>query len=313
MQDPEKMRNRAEDAIGNTPLVRLERLERENGLYAQLYVKLEGCNLAGSVKDRVARALLDSAEAKGLLLPGSTVIEPTSGNTGIGLAAVGIPRGYRVVLVMPETMSAERRSLLRAYGAELVLTEGALGMAGSIQRAKKMTEDTPGAYMPNQFSNPAAAQAHYDTTGPEIWADTAGGADIFVAGVGTGGTVTGVGRFLKEKKPGVQVVAVEPFSSPVISGGKAGAHGIQGIGAGFVPDVLDVGLLDEVIAVQDRDAFATGRALARRDGILAGVSSGAALWAALLVAARPENAGKKLVVLLADTGERYLSTPMYAE
>ncbi|MDL2218885.1 cysteine synthase A [Ruminococcaceae bacterium OttesenSCG-928-O06] len=301
-----------EAAIGGTPLVRLLRLEKALGCSAELLAKVEGKNPAGSVKDRVAKAMIDAAEANGSLAPGGVLIEPTSGNTGIGLAAVGIPRGYRVMLTMPDTMSEERRRLLRAYGAKLVLTPGALGMKGAIEKAQSLCRETPGAIVPGQFENPANPAAHRATTGPEIWAQSEGLVDVLVAGVGTGGTVTGAGGYLKEKNPQLQVVAVEPASSPVLAGGKAGPHGLQGIGAGFVPGVLDVSLLDEVVPVQDQDAYEMGRLLAGTEGILAGVSSGAALWAALQLAQRRQNAGKRIVVILPDTGERYLSTPLFA-
>lgn len=299
--------------IGNTPLLELTHLERAYQLSARLIAKLEYFNPAGSVKDRVARAMLDEAEASGVLRPGSVVIEPTSGNTGIGLAAVAAARGYRTIIVMPETMSMERRQLMRAYGAELVLTEGALGMAGAVARADALAKEIPNSFVPGQFRNPANAQAHYDTTGPEIYADTNGAVDYFVAGVGTGGTVTGVGRYLKEQNPAVRIVAVEPKNSPVLSTGVAGPHKIQGIGAGFLPPVLDTEIYDEVICVEDADAFAMSRQLGHAEGLLVGISSGAALWAALEVAKRPENAGKTVVVLLPDTGERYLSTPLFAQ
>ena len=302
-----------EQLIGKTPLVELTHLEREEGLEARVLAKLECFNPAGSVKDRVAKAMLDDAEARGLLGPGSVIIEPTSGNTGIGLASVAAARGYRAVIVMPETMSAERRQLLRAYGAELVLTPGAAGMAGAIARAEELAGEIPGGFIPGQFVNPANPAAHRASTGPEIWEDTDGQVDVFVAGVGTGGTVTGVGSYLKSRKPSVYVAAVEPASSPVLSGGAAGSHGIQGIGAGFVPETLDGSVCDEIIPVEDGDAFAAGRRMGRSEGVLIGISSGAALWAALRLARRPENRGKTIVALLPDAGDRYLSTQMFAE
>lgn len=303
----------ADQLIGGTPLLELKRIEREEGLEARILAKLEYFNPAGSVKDRVAKAMLDDAEARGLLGPGSVIIEPTSGNTGIGLASVAAARGYRVVIVMPETMSAERRQLLRAYGAELVLTPGAAGMAGAIARAEELAGEIPGGFIPGQFVNPANPAAHRASTGPEIWEDTDGQVDVFVAGVGTGGTVTGVGSYLKSRKPSVYVAAVEPASSPVLSGGAAGSHGIQGIGAGFVPETLDGSVCDEIIPVEDGDAFAAGRRMGRSEGVLIGISSGAALWAALRLARRPENRGKTIVALLPDAGDRYLSTQMFAE
>ena len=303
----------ADQLIGGTPLLELKRIEREEGLEARILAKLEYFNPAGSVKDRVAKAMLDDAEARGLLGPGSGIIEPTSGNTGIGLASVAAARGYRVVIVMPETMSAERRQLLRAYGAELVLTPGAAGMAGAIARAEELAGEIPGGFIPGQFVNPANPAAHRASTGPEIWEDTDGQVDVFVAGVGTGGAVTGVGSYLKSRKPSVYVAAVEPASSPVLSGGAAGPHGIQGIGAGFVPETLDRSVCDEIIPVEDGDAFATGRRMGRSEGVLVGISSGAALWAALQLARRPENRGKTIVALLPDAGDRYLSTQMFAE
>ena len=301
------------DLIGGTPLLELTNYEKANELNAKIYAKLEYFNPAGSVKDRIAKAMLDDAEEKGLLKPGAVIIEPTSGNTGIGLASVAASRGYKVILTMPETMSVERRNLLKAYGAELVLTEGAKGMAGAIAKAKELAEQTPNSYIPSQFTNPANPAVHLKTTGPEIWADTDGKVDIFVAGVGTGGTLSGVGAYLKSQNPNVKVVAVEPASSPVLSGGKAGPHKIQGIGAGFVPDTLNTDVYDEILPVQNEDAFATGRALARSEGVLVGISSGAAVFAAAQLAKRPENAGKVIVALLPDTGERYLSTPMFAD
>lgn len=301
------------DLIGGTPLLELTNYEKANELNAKIYAKLEYFNPAGSVKDRIAKAMLDDAEEKGLLKPGAVIIEPTSGNTGIGLASVAASRGYKVILTMPETMSVERRNLLKAYGAELVLTEGAKGMPGAIAKAKELTEQTPNSYIPSQFTNPANPAVHLKTTGPEIWADTDGKVDIFVAGVGTGGTLSGVGAYLKSQNPNVKVVAVEPATSQVLSGGKAGPHKIQGIGAGFVPDTLNADIYDEILPVQNEDAFATGRALARSEGVLVGISSGAAVFAAAQLAKRPENAGKVIVALLPDTGERYLSTPMFAD
>lgn len=301
------------DLIGGTPLLELTNYEKANELNAKIYAKLEYFNPAGSVKDRIAKAMLDDAEEKGLLKPDAVIIEPTSGNTGIGLASVAASRGYKVILTMPETMSVERRNLLKAYGAELVLTEGTKGMPGAIAKAKELAEQTPNSYIPSQFTNPANPAVHLKTTGPEIWADTDGKLDIFVAGVGTGGTLSGVGAYLKSQNPNVKVVAVEPATSPVLSGGKAGPHKIQGIGAGFVPDTLNTDIYDEILPVQNEDAFATGRALARSEGVLVGISSGAAVFAAAQLAKRPENAGKVIVALLPDTGERYLSTPMFAD
>lgn len=301
------------DLIGGTPLLELTNYEKANELNAKIYAKLEYFNPAGSVKDRIAKAMLDDAEEKGLLKPGAVIIEPTSGNTGIGLASVAASRGYKVILTMPETMSVERRNLLKAYGAELVLTEGAKGMPGAIAKAKELAEQTPNSYIPSQFTNPANPAVHLKTTGPEIWTDTDGKVDIFVAGVGTGGTLSGVGAYLKSQNPNVKVVAVEPATSPVLSGGKAGPHKIQGIGAGFVPDTLNTDVYDEIFPVQNEDAFATGRALVRSEGVLVGISSGAAVFAAAQLAKRPENAGKVIVALLPDTGERYLSTPMFAD
>ena len=301
----------ADELIGSTPLLEVKNIEREEGLKARVLVKLEYFNPAGSVKDRVAKAMIDDAEEKGLLKPGSVIIEPTSGNTGIGLASVAAARGYRIIIVMPETMSVERRQLMKAYGAELVLSEGSKGMKGAIAKADELAKEIPGAFIPGQFVNPANPAAHYAATGPEIWADTDGQVDIFVAGVGTGGTITGVGQYLKEQSPAVKVVAVEPASSPVLSEGRSGAHMIQGIGAGFVPEVLDTGVYDEIVPVTNEDALSTGRRMGRSEGVLVGISSGAALWAAVELAKRPENAGKTIVALLPDTGDRYLSTPMY--
>ena len=303
----------ADQLIGKTPLLELTHIEKKFGLKARILAKLEYFNPAGSVKDRVARAMIDDAEARGVLKPGSVIIEPTSGNTGIGLASVAAARGYRIIIVMPETMSVERRQLMKAYGAELVLTEGAKGMTGAIAKAEELAKDIPGSFVPGQFVNPANPKAHFETTGPEIWADTDGQVDYFVAGVGTGGTVTGVGRYLKSQNAAVKVVAVEPKSSAVLSTGVAGAHKIQGIGAGFVPEVLDTAVYDEIIAVADEDAFRLGRELGRSEGVLVGISSGAALWAAIELAKRPENAGKTIVALLPDTGDRYLSTPLFAD
>ena len=309
----ERIYSSASQLIGRTPLLELTHMAREEGLKARLLAKLECCNPSGSVKDRIAKAMVEQAERQGLLQPGGTIIEPTSGNTGIGLAAVAAAKGYRAVLVMPDTMSIERRRLLKAYGAEVVLTEGALGMKGAIARAKALAAQTPGSFMPGQFSNAANPQAHWETTGPEIWQDTDGSVDIFVAGAGTGGTITGAGRYLKQQAPAVQVVAVEPAASPVLSRGVAGPHTIQGIGAGFVPPVLDTSIYDEVIAVENEAAFAAARRLARLEGVLAGISSGAALWAALKLAQRPQNEGKTIVALLPDGGDRYFSTPLFAE
>jgi cysteine synthase A len=301
------------DLIGKTPLLELSNYGQKAGLKAKLIGKLEYFNPAGSVKDRIAKAMLDDAEAKGLLKPGSVIIEPTSGNTGIGLASVAAARGYRVILTMPETMSVERRNLLKAYGAELVLTEGAKGMKGAIARADELAAEIPNAFIPGQFNNPANPAVHKATTGPEIWEDTDGEIDIFVAGVGTGGTITGTGEYLKSKNPDLKVVAVEPFDSPVLSEGRAGAHKIQGIGAGFIPQVLNTTVYDEVIRVKNEDAFEAGRALSKTEGLLIGISSGAAVWAASEIAKRPENAGKTIVVILPDTGERYLSTALFSE
>ena len=308
-----KIYTAADQLIGKTPLLELSRLEKKEGLKARVLAKLEYFNPAGSVKDRVAKAMIDDAEAKGQLKPGSVIIEPTSGNTGIGLASVAAARGYRSIIVMPETMSVERRQLMKAYGAELVLTEGAKGMSGAIAKAAELAKEIPNAFIPGQFVNPANPAVHKATTGPEIWEDTDGKVDIFVAGVGTGGTITGVGEYLKSRNPSVKVVAVEPSGSPVLSGGKAGAHKIQGIGAGFVPDVLDTRVYDEIIPVGNEAAFATGRLMGHTEGVLVGISSGAALWAAMELAKRPENKGKTIVVLMPDTGDRYLSSPMFAE
>ena len=303
----------ADQLIGKTPLLELTHIEKEFGLQAKLLAKLEYFNPAGSVKDRIAKKMLDDAERAGKLTKDSVIIEPTSGNTGIGLCSVAAARGYRIIIVMPETMSVERRQLMKAYGAELVLTEGAKGMKGAIAKADELAREIPHAFIPGQFVNPSNPQAHYETTGPEIYADTDGAVDIFVAGVGTGGTVTGVGRYLKEKKPGVKIVAVEPATSAVLSTGVAGAHKIQGIGAGFVPAVLDTKIYDEIVTVSNEDAFATGKLMGKREGVLVGISSGAALWAAMELAKRPENAGKTVVVLMPDTGDRYLSTPLFAD
>lgn len=301
------------ELIGGTPLLELTNYERKNDLKATILAKLEYFNPAGSVKDRIAQAMIDAAEASGALKPDSVIIEPTSGNTGIGLAAVAASRGYRIILTMPETMSVERRNLLKAYGAELVLTDGALGMKGAIAKAEELAAGLPNSFIPGQFVNPANPEAHIRTTGPEIWNDTDGRVDIFVAGIGTGGTITGVGKYLKSRNPEVNIVAVEPSASPVLTQGTAGPHKIQGIGAGFVPDTLDTSVYDEVITVTNEDAFATGKELARTDGVLTGISSGAALWAATKLAERPENAGKTIVVLLPDTGDRYLSTPLFTD
>ena len=302
----------ADQLIGKTPLLELTHIERKHRLEARLLAKLEYLNPAGSVKDRIAKAMIDDAEARGLLKKGSVIIEPTSGNTGIGLASVAAARGYRIIIVMPETMSVERRQLMKAYGAELVLTEGAKGMKGAIAKADALAKEIPNSFIPGQFVNPANPEVHRSTTGPEIWADTDGKVDCFVAGVGTGGTVTGVGQYMKELNPAVTVVAVEPASSPVLSQGTSGSHKIQGIGAGFVPDVLDTRVYDEIIAVENEDAFATGREIGHAEGVLVGISSGAAVWAAIELAKRPENKGKNIVVLLPDTGDRYLSTPLFA-
>ncbi|RHT21639.1 cysteine synthase A [Clostridium sp. AM33-3] len=303
----------ADQLIGKTPLLELTNIEKKFGLKAKILAKLEYLNPAGSVKDRIAKAMIDAAEASGELKPDSVIIEPTSGNTGIGLASVAAARGYRIIIVMPETMSVERRQLMKAYGAELVLTEGAKGMKGAIARADELAREIPNAFVTGQFVNPANPRAHFETTGPEIWEDTDGRVDYFVAGVGTGGTITGTGRFLKSKNPDVKVVAVEPASSAVLSTGVAGAHKIQGIGAGFVPEVLDTKIYDEIIPVSNDDAFATGKEVGKNEGVLVGISSGAALWAAIELAKRPENEGKTIVVLLPDTGDRYLSTPLFAD
>ena len=308
-----KIYTSASQLIGRTPLLELTNIELEEKLGARVLAKLEYLNPAGSVKDRIAKAMIDDAEQKGLLHSGSVIIEPTSGNTGIGLASVAAARGYRIIIVMPETMSVERRQLMKAYGAELVLTEGAKGMKGAIAKAEELAREIPGGFIPAQFVNPANPAAHRATTGPEIWEDTDGSVDIFVAGVGTGGTITGVGEYLKSQNPGVKVVAVEPASSPVLSKGVSGSHKIQGIGAGFVPEVLNTAVYDEIIAVENEDAFAAGRLVGRKEGVLVGISSGAAVWAAVQLAKREENRGKTIVVLLPDTGDRYLSTPMFAE
>ena len=308
-----KIYTSADQLIGHTPLLELTHIEAAEGLQAKILAKLEYFNPAGSVKDRIAKAMIDDAEAKGVLKPGSVIIEPTSGNTGIGLASVAAARGYRIIIVMPETMSVERRQLMKAYGAELVLTDGAKGMKGAIAKADELAKEIPNAFVPGQFVNPANPAAHKATTGPEIWEDTDGQVDLFVAGVGTGGTVTGVGDYLKSQNPNVKVVAVEPATSPVLSKGVAGAHKIQGIGAGFVPDVLDTRIYDEVIPVANEDAFTTGKLVGHKEGVLVGISSGAAVWAAIELAKRPENAGKTIVALLPDTGDRYLSTPLFAD
>ena len=308
-----KIYTSADQLIGHTPLMELTHIEKNENLAAKILAKLEYFNPAGSVKDRIAKAMIDDAEAKGVLKPGSVIIEPTSGNTGIGLASVAAARGYRIIIVMPETMSVERRQLMKAYGAELVLTEGAKGMKGAIAKAEELSHEIPNSFVPGQFVNAANPKAHFETTGPEIYEDTDGKVDIFVAGVGTGGTITGVGQYLKSKLPNVKVVAVEPATSAVLSTGVAGAHKIQGIGAGFVPEVLDTKVYDEIIPVSNEDAFAAGRMVGRSEGVLVGISSGAAVWAAIQLAKRPENAGKNIVVLLPDTGDRYLSTPMFAD
>ena len=308
-----KVYTSADQLVGKTPLLELVHIEKAEGLEAKVLGKLEYFNPAGSVKDRIAKAMIDDAEQKGLLKGGSVIIEPTSGNTGIGLASVAAARGYRIIIVMPETMSVERRQLMKAYGAELVLTEGAKGMKGAIAKADELAKEIPGSFIPGQFVNPANPAVHKATTGPEIWEDTDGKVDIFVAGVGTGGTVTGVGEYLKSQNPNVKVVAVEPASSPVLSKGVAGSHKIQGIGAGFVPDVLDSKVYDEIIPVENEDAFATGKLIGKKEGVLVGISSGAAVWAAIQLAKRPENKGKTIVALLPDTGDRYLSTPLFAD
>ena len=308
-----KIYTSADQLVGKTPLLELVHIEQAEGLEAKVLGKLEYFNPAGSVKDRIAKAMIDDAEQKGLLKPGSVIIEPTSGNTGIGLASVAAARGYRIIIVMPETMSVERRQLMKAYGAELVLTEGAKGMKGAIAKADELAKEIPDSFIPGQFVNPANPAVHKATTGPEIWEDTDGKVDIFVAGVGTGGTVTGTGEYLKSQNPHVQVVAVEPASSPVLSKGVAGSHKIQGIGAGFVPDVLDTKVYDEIITVDNEDAFATGKLIGKKEGVLVGISSGGAVWAAIQLAKRPENKGKTIVALLPDTGDRYLSTPLFAD
>ena len=303
----------ADQLIGKTPLLELTHIEQEEGLEARLIAKLEYFNPAGSVKDRIALAMIDDAERSGKLKPGAVIIEPTSGNTGIGLASVAAARGYRIIIVMPETMSVERRQLMKAYGAELVLTEGAKGMKGAIAKADELAAEIPGSFIPGQFVNPANPAVHKATTGPEIWEDTDGQVDVFVSGVGTGGTITGVGEYLREKNPNVKIVAVEPAASPVLSGGNPGAHKLQGIGAGFVPEVLNTGIYDEIITVDHEDAFAVGKRIGKSEGVLVGISSGAAVWAAIQLAKRPENKGKNIVVLLPDTGDRYLSTPLFAD
>ena len=308
-----KIYTSADQLIGKTPLLELSHIEKAEELKAKVLVKLEYFNPAGSVKDRIAKAMIDDAEATGALKPGSVIIEPTSGNTGIGLASVAAARGYRIIIVMPDTMSMERRQLMKAYGAELVLSEGAKGMKGAIAKADELAKEIPNSFIPGQFVNPANPKAHFETTGPEIWEDTDGAVDVFVAGVGTGGTLTGVGQYLKSKNPDVKVVAVEPKDSPVLSEGHAGSHKIQGIGAGFVPDVLDTKIYDEIIPVTNEDAFATGKRIGHAEGVLVGISSGAAVWAAIELAKRPENAGKTIVALLPDTGDRYLSTPLFAD
>lgn len=303
----------ADQLIGKTPLLELVHIEKDEGLEARILGKLEYFNPAGSVKDRIAKAMIDDAEEKGLLKPGSVIIEPTSGNIGIGLASVAAARGYRIIIVMPETMSVERRQLMKAYGAELVLTEGAKGMKGAIAKAEELAKEIPGGFIPGQFVNPSNPAAHRATTGPEIWEDTDGKVDIFIAGVGTGGTITGVGAYLKEQDPHVKIVAVEPAASPILSKGTAGSHKIQGIGAGFIPDVLDTKIYDEIIPVENEDAFAVGKKIGKSEGVLVGISSGAAVWAAIELAKRPENRGKTIVALLPDTGDRYLSTPLFAD
>ena len=308
-----KIYNSIDQLIGKTPIVELTNIEKELGLKARLLAKVEYFNPSGSVKDRIAKAMIDDAEKQGLLKPGSVIIEPTSGNTGIGLASVAAARGYRAIIVMPETMSVERRQLMKAYGAELVLTEGAKGMKGAIAKAEELANEIPDSFIPSQFTNPANPKIHYETTGPEIFEDTDGEVDIFVAGIGTGGTVSGTGKYLKEKKESVKVIAVEPASSPVLSKGEAGSHKIQGIGAGFVPDTLDTGIYDEVVTVENDDAFATGKYVGKKEGFLVGISAGAAVWAGIQQAQRPENQGKTIVVLLPDTGDRYLSTPLFQD
>lgn len=308
-----KIYTSADQLIGHTPLLELVHMEKDYGLEAHILAKLEYFNPAGSTKDRVAKSMIDDAEAKGILKPGSVIIEPTSGNTGIGLASVAAARGYRIIIVMPETMSMERRQIMKAYGAELVLTDGAKGMKGAIEKAEELAKEIPNSFIPGQFVNPANPAAHRASTGPEIWQDTDGNVDIFVAGIGTGGTITGVGQFLKSKKPSVKIVGIEPASSPVLTKGTSGSHKIQGIGAGFIPEVLDTQIYDEIIPVENEDAFAAGKQVGKSEGILVGISSGAALWAAIQLAKRPENKGKNIVVLLPDTGDRYLSTPLFAD
>ncbi|WP_425756308.1 cysteine synthase A [Ihubacter sp. rT4E-8] len=302
----------ASQLTGNTPLLQLSNIEKNYGLKAHIFAKLEMFNPAGSVKDRIAKAMIEDAESRGLLKENSVIIEPTSGNTGIGLASIAAAKGYRTIIVMPETMSIERRALMKAYGAELVLTEGAKGMKGAIEKADQLLQEIPNAFIPGQFTNPSNPKCHYDTTGPEIWRDTDGNVDIFVAGVGTGGTITGTGAYLKEKNPAIKIIAVEPADSPVLSGGPSGSHKIQGIGAGFIPDVLDTGIYDQIVPVKNEDAFETGQTFGQMEGLLAGISSGAALHASILLAKQPENAGKSIVVLLPDTGDRYLSTPLFS-
>ena len=308
-----KIYTSADQLIGHTPLLELVHMEKDYGLEARILAKLEYFNPAGSVKDRVAKSMVDDAESKGLLKPGSVIIEPTSGNTGIGLASVAAARGYRIIIVMPETMSIERRQIMKAYGAELVLTDGTKGMKGAIEKAEELSKEIPDSFIPGQFVNPANPAAHKASTGPEIWEDTDGTVDIFVAGIGTGGTITGVGQFLKSKKPSVKIVGIEPASSPILTKGTSGSHKIQGIGAGFIPEVLDTKIYDEIIPVENEDAFAVGKQIGKSEGILVGISSGAALWAAIQLAKRPENKGKNIVVLLPDTGDRYLSTPLFVD
>ncbi len=308
-----KIYTSADQLIGHTPLLELVHMEKDYGLEARILAKLEYFNPAGSVKDRVAKSMVDDAESKGLLKPGSVIIEPTSGNTGIGLASVAAARGYRIIIVMPETMSIERRQIMKAYGAELVLTDGTKGMKGAIEKAEELSKEIPDSFIPGQFVNPANPAAHKASTGPEIWEDTEGTVDIFVAGIGTGGTITGVGQFLKSKKPSVKIVGIEPASSPILTKGTSGSHKIQGIGAGFIPEVLDTKIYDEIIPVENEDAFAVGKQIGKSEGILVGISSGAALWAAIQLAKRPENKGKNIVVLLPDTGDRYLSTPLFVD